>query len=213
MVIINICVICYLRVFWWYSAKTMFTPTMCSRFRYTLVCAQPPCGKVSYERQESLQINAEQATCIWTFNCNLTNCNFRPTPSFVSKTSNENMNCQRGDVQVFVEKTARKRLSAQAYIIQGCDYKFTNYKFRTIHVVAWIANTHTYIDRGVTFKVFMFNFKVEFWHYSWWYSQTTVYIIVIRARVFVHSVQHTARGIHVNMLHRETHACVYGRLS
>ena len=31
MVIINVFAICYLRVFWWYSAKTMFTPTMFSR--------------------------------------------------------------------------------------------------------------------------------------------------------------------------------------
>ena len=31
MVIIIILAICYLRVFWWYSAKTMFTPTMLSR--------------------------------------------------------------------------------------------------------------------------------------------------------------------------------------
>ena len=31
MVIINIFAICYLRMFWWYSAKTIFTPTMFSR--------------------------------------------------------------------------------------------------------------------------------------------------------------------------------------
>ena len=33
MVIKNIFAICYLRVFWWYSAKTMLTPTMFSRRR------------------------------------------------------------------------------------------------------------------------------------------------------------------------------------
>ena len=33
MVIIHIFAICYLRVFGWYSAKTMFTPTMFSRGR------------------------------------------------------------------------------------------------------------------------------------------------------------------------------------
>ena len=33
IVIIHICVIGYLKVFWWYSAKTMFTPTIFTRRR------------------------------------------------------------------------------------------------------------------------------------------------------------------------------------
>ena len=44
MVIINIFAICYLRVFWWYYARTMFTPTRFSRGRSRSRASDPTDG-------------------------------------------------------------------------------------------------------------------------------------------------------------------------